>query len=145
MKQSSGEQGQSLVEFALMVIVLTVLLLGILDLGRAYFTLLALQDAAGEGASYASVHPTWITSSDQSDPNNITYRVKNAAPSGLMVDWNSVAVAVTNSGSTTPGNLVTVTVTAGYQLLTPLVSNIVGSPTLTLQTRSVAVITSAGP
>src|SRR3990172_4698508 len=75
---SGNEKGQSLVEFSLMIIILTSLLLGILDIGRAYFTFLALQDAAGEGASYAAQYPTYVTSSSSADPNNVTYRVKNA-------------------------------------------------------------------
>lgn len=128
-----------------MVVVITILLLGVLDLGRAYFTLLAMQDAAGEGASYGAVHPTWVTSANNADPNNITYRVRRAAPSGTLVDWNSATVSVDTSGGTTIGSLITVTVTANYGLLTPFVGALVGSQTLQLRTRSVAVVTSKGP
>ena len=138
---SRGEKGQSLVEFSLMIIILTSLLLGILDIGRAYFTFLALQDSAGEGASYAAQYPTYITSTNSADPNNVTYRVKNAAPVGTLVDWNSATVAVTNSGSTAQGQPITVTVTTSYQLLTPFVGTIVGSQTLPLSAISVAIIT----
>ena len=138
---SRGEKGQSLVEFSLMIIILTSLLLGILDIGRAYFTFLALQDAAGEGASYAAQYPTYITSSNAADPNNVTYRVKNAAPVGTLVDWTSATVTVANSGSIAQGQPITVTVTTSYQLLTPFVGTIVGSQTLPLSAISVAIIT----
>jgi Flp pilus assembly protein TadG len=138
---SKGEKGQSLVEFSLMVVILTSLLLGILDIGRAYFTFMALQDAAGEGASYAAQYPTYITSSNSADPNNVTYRVKNAAPVGTLVDWSSATVSVANSGSTAQGEPITVTVTTSYQLLTPFVGTIVGSQTLPLSAESVATIT----
>ena len=137
----ANEQGQSLVEFSLMVIILTALLLGILDLGRAYFSFLALQDAAGEGATYAAQYPTYVTSTNSANPNNITYRVKNAAPIGTLVDWNSATVTVTNSGSTSQGQPITVTVTTSYQLITPFVGTIVGSQTLPLSAVSVAIIT----
>lgn len=138
---SGSETGQSLVEFSLMIVILTSLLLGILDIGRAYFTFLALQDAAGEGASYAAQYPTYVTSSNSADPNNVTYRVKNAAPVGTLVDWNSATVTVANSGSTAQGQPITVTVTTNYQLLTPFVGTIVGSQTLPLSAISVATIT----
>lgn len=134
---SAGERGQSLVEFTLMAILLGVLLLGILDMGRAYFTYLALQDAAGEGASYGSVYPTHITGGD---PNNITYRVRHAAPTGLLVDLANANVNVETSGST-PGSHITVTVSADYRILTPFVGTLVGGQTITLSAKSVAVIT----
>lgn len=52
------EHGQSMVELALTITVLMVLLAGTIDLGRAFFTWIALRDAAQEGASYASFNPT---------------------------------------------------------------------------------------
>ncbi len=131
------ERGQSLIEFTFMSMVIMTLLAGVLDLGRAYFTWLALQDAAGEGASYGSVYPTRVTGND---PNNITYRVRNAAPTGLLVDMQNADVDVETTGLT-PGDKITVTVTADYQLLTPFVGAIVGSQTLPLSAQSVAVIT----
>jgi hypothetical protein len=50
-------QGQSLIEFAFTLVILIIVLMGIVDLGRAIFTYLALRDAAQEGASYASYNP----------------------------------------------------------------------------------------
>lgn len=137
--------GQSLVEFTLMVGIIMVLLLGVLDLGRAYFTFLAMQDAAGEGVAFAAVHPTWRTSGDKTDPNNTTYRVKNSAPTGTLVDWSTATVTVTDSGATSIGSQITVTVSAPYRLLTPFVSDLVNGATLTLTARSAATITSSGP
>ncbi len=53
-----SERGQSLVEFALMFVVLTLILMGILDLGRLYYAFVGLQDAVGEGAQYATMNLT---------------------------------------------------------------------------------------
>ena len=136
------ERGQSLVEFTLMVSIIMILMLGMLDLGRAFFTFLAMQDAAGEGASFASVHPTWVDDDDNDDPNNVTYRVRNSAPTGTLVDMNTAIVTVADAGSPDIGSLITVTLTANYQLVTPFVGGIIGSQTLPLTVRSVAVITS---
>lgn len=129
---------------SIMLVVMIWLLLGILDLGRAFFYYLALRDAAGEGAYYASIHPTWATSADNADPDNVTYRVKNASPVGGLINWTGAAVTV-SAPDTTPGNFVTVTVTANYTLLTPLVNNIVGGDTLPMTGRAVAKIISPGP
>ncbi len=52
------EVGQSMVELGLTITFLMVLLAGTIDLGRAFFTWLALRDAAQEGASYGSFKPT---------------------------------------------------------------------------------------
>lgn len=138
------ERGQSLVEMSIMLVVMIWLLLGILDLGRAFFYYLALRDAAGEGAYYASIHPTWASSADKADPDNVTYRVKHASPVGGLINWTGAAVSVSAPG-TTPGNFVTVTVTANYTLLTPLVNNIIGGDTLPMTGRAVAKIISPGP
>lgn len=51
------ERGQSMIELALVIMILMVLLAGTIDLGRAFFTWLALRDAAQEGASYGSIAP----------------------------------------------------------------------------------------
>ena len=54
------ERGQSMVELALTITLLMVLLAGTVDLGRAFFTWLALRDAAQEGASYGSIYPSRV-------------------------------------------------------------------------------------
>lgn len=57
-QRRANEKGQSLVELALFITLLMVLLAGTIDLGRAFFTWLALRDAAQEGASYGSIYPS---------------------------------------------------------------------------------------
>jgi len=52
-----SEIGQSLVEVALVLPILLVILSGLVDLGRVYFTFVALEDAAAEGALYLSLFP----------------------------------------------------------------------------------------
>ena len=55
-QKDKKESGQSLVELALSMTLLLILLAGVVDLGRAFFTYIALRDAAQEGASYAAVY-----------------------------------------------------------------------------------------
>ena len=139
----SGERGQSLVEFSVIGVFLTVLLMGVADLGRAYFTYLALKDAAAEGAYFGAVYPACTSASDPecASPNNVEYRIKNSAPQGSLVDWSTVGIDL-EATTLTPGDSLTVTVTYQYPLITPLVGTIVGSQNLTLKAESVAVILS---
>jgi len=149
------DHGQSLVEFSLMLIFLTVLLMGVLDLGRAYFTYLALKDAAAEGAYFGSAFPQCV---DEDGINNVSpgcggsrtipYRVTHSAPQGGLVDWadaNALISVDLPCGSTVPcalnaGQVLTVTVQYQYQMLTPFVGTIANGQALTLTARSSAVI-----
>jgi Flp pilus assembly protein TadG len=56
-RNHKSERGQSLVELAISFMVIAFLLSGAVDFGRAYFVLIALRDAAQEGAIYASMNP----------------------------------------------------------------------------------------
>jgi len=51
------EKGQGLTEFALVVPVLLVVAFGLLDLGRAFFAVITISNAAREGARYLTQHP----------------------------------------------------------------------------------------
>lgn len=55
-----NEYGQSMVELTLTITILMALLAGTIDFGRAFFTWLALRDAAQEGASYGSIYPSRV-------------------------------------------------------------------------------------
>ncbi len=52
-----AKNGQSIVEFALILPIILLLIMGALDLGRAFFMKIALINAAREGASYLAYHP----------------------------------------------------------------------------------------
>ena len=52
-----------MIELALSFTVLLFLLMGVIDLGRAFFALSAMRDAAQEGAVYGSLSPVDIIDS----------------------------------------------------------------------------------
>jgi hypothetical protein len=68
------ERGQSMVELALSFTVLLFLLMGVVDLGRAFFAFQAMRDAAQEGAVYGSMFP--LDSNGNFNSNGIINRVK---------------------------------------------------------------------
>ena len=51
------EAGQNLVEFSLVMMFLLIIAFGVLDLGRAFFSVITISNAAREGARYLTMHP----------------------------------------------------------------------------------------
>ena len=52
-----GERGQSLVEMVVVLPLLLLLLIGVVDFGRAFFTFIAITNASREGARMVSRFP----------------------------------------------------------------------------------------
>lgn len=117
-------RGQAVVEFALVMVFFLVVLLAVLDLGRAYLSVVALENAAAEGALFGSANPACETSSDCTDPDNMVYRVKHESPSGLLdPDDPGYTVEVwPDAGTRLPGTQLIVTVTYPFHPVVPLIS-----------------------
>jgi Flp pilus assembly pilin Flp len=58
MRKAHNDDGATLVEFALVAPMLVLILVGILDLGRAVNAYVTVSNAAREGSHYAILHPT---------------------------------------------------------------------------------------
>jgi hypothetical protein len=130
-----------------MMVFLVVLLMGVLDLGRAYFTYLALKDAAAEGAYFASAFPQCIDADGVAndspacaDDHNVPFRVEHSAVRGGLIDWASAGIATTLPGTLAAGQVLTVTVTYNYQLITPFAGTLANGQVLTLTAASAATI-----
>ncbi len=108
-------RGQSLVEFALVVPILILIIVGTFDLGFAVYADNTLSLAAREGARYAVTRRTTATDAD------ICQRVSQSAAA------LTVTCTVTWTPGRTQGSTVSVTATANYTPLTPVIGNLVGS------------------
>ena len=75
-KRGSTQTGQTLLEFALVVLFLVVVLVGIIDFSRFFFSYGTLANAAREGARYGIIYPRNVDGGDSPDPNNIMYRAR---------------------------------------------------------------------
>jgi Flp pilus assembly protein TadG len=126
-KTSRFEQGQGLVEFAAAGMLLLVVIVGMLDLGRALFTFITLRDAAQEGATYGSINPTDLAA--------IESRVRGTTDHPVnLADKSEVDVKITVAGAACAGNGVTVEVTyPHFELTTPLLGAILGSQTIPIR------------
>jgi len=112
--QSKAARGQSLTEFAVGITMLLILLAGVLDLGRAYFTLLSLHDAAQEGALYGSLGPT--------DTGAIRAHVRTS--SGWPVDFSTFTdaqIAINVHGPACAGSELMVTLQMDFILVAPFI------------------------
>jgi Flp pilus assembly protein TadG len=88
-RDAQARTGTDLVEFALSLVVLPVIFLGILDLGRALTTYI-ITHAARESASYARMHPT--------DAAGIVSHVSQEVQ-GSGITLTAANVAVSSSGA----------------------------------------------
>jgi Flp pilus assembly protein TadG len=138
--RKKAEKGQSLVEFSLGIVVLLLLVSGLLDLGRLYFTFVALEDAAGEAALYLSLNPGCAHISDGptcADPNNADYRARNSG--GQEVDWSKATITY-DIPAFAVGATVKVSISYSYQLLTPIIPKITGVNPITLTASASQII-----
>jgi hypothetical protein len=117
------ERGQSMVELALSISILMVLLAGTVDLGRAFFTWLALRDSAQEGASYGAIYPSRV--------DLIRERVWDNLEQVVTDPRNNIDVIVGYIDHPCLGNTILVTVNyPDFPLTMPFLGTIVGSQTI---------------
>lgn len=115
-------KGQALAEFAIILVVLMFLLLGTLDLGRAFYYQVALTNAAREGARYGASNPT--------DAAGIVARVQ-AESSPIAIASGDIAVATPNGASA--GNPLEVTVTYSFPAVNPFIASLWGGGNLPIR------------
>lgn len=129
-KRQSPQKGQGLVEFAASLVILMIILAGIVDMGRAIFTLFALQDAAEEGLVYGIGFPT--------DCNQIVDRIRgnltnNVLPEDVEVEVNIQRNDGTYSSCYTipfaevyAGKIMLIEVRTDFAITMPFLGGIVG-------------------
>jgi Flp pilus assembly protein TadG len=122
-KRRRGQRGAAMVEFAIVLFLLLSVIMAGFEFDRMLMSYTSLANAARVGVRYAIVHGATrsatvgdppITASN--DSTVIAY-VKSWAKLGFL-DPNSLTVAVSTTGGTTPGSTVNVTVTYPYTPLT---------------------------
>src|SRR5205807_9234937 len=115
-----GERGQSLVEFALLLPVLMIILLGVVEFGWAMRAYVLEQNAAREGARYWALNGSTTcdlvrTAVETKGPGTLSWSIDTgettpyAAPLSTQTDCTSA-----------PGTVVTVTAKYQYPFITPL-------------------------
>jgi Flp pilus assembly protein TadG len=114
------QRGQSLLETALMIVVIFTVVFWIFELGWLMYTYSVMADAANEGVRYAIVH-------SGADPSGTTTRVKAFAATS-MHNTNSISVTVSHpDGDYIPPHRVAVTVSYTY---VPWLQGYISTPTM---------------
>ncbi|MCY0901114.1 MAG: pilus assembly protein [Firmicutes bacterium] len=123
-KQLRGDSsGQALVELALVLPLFLLIIVGILDFGQLFMTELTLQEAARDGARYASVG------------QNDAEIAQDVLADAVVLNTTAVSVSVNPpDGERVSGDPVTVTVTYPFTFLPPLSAFLPNGLTLQAQT-----------
>jgi Flp pilus assembly protein TadG len=116
------QRGQSLLETAMMIVVIFMVVFWIFELGWLMYTYSVMADAANEGVRHAIVRPG-------GDETGTEATVKTFAQTSLHdVSALSPSVTFPDGGSAQPPNRVRVTVTYTY---VPWLSKFITTPTMT--------------
>ena len=114
-----GEQGQALVEMALVLPLLFLLLFGVIEMGRIGYAYITVSNAARAGGRTATIGGTDL---------DINSSIKNAA---VSLDPASLTITITPLQSLRQsGQSVTVQVSYPVQLVIPIISNVIPNPVI---------------
>jgi Flp pilus assembly protein TadG len=147
-----GSRGQSVVEIAVSLPFLVLLFCGLLDLGRAYYGLVTVTDAARDGArmlvsSSSTVGPgsaagcTAVQAAVVNLASSVTCPTTTTSPAAGQV---LVGISCPDGGACvgpSGGQQVTVDVYYGFQLVTPLIGSLAPGGVIALHGHAVMVST----
>ena len=126
-KRSPRERGQALVEFALVVPIFLILVMGIVDFGMGFKTSIMVTNAAREGARFGAVgwpagsYPADCNDSATDDITVVGRTCSALAASVAKVQSVSVTYVERNGiPETQTGDSVVVSMTYKYDFITPL-------------------------
>jgi Flp pilus assembly protein TadG len=148
-----SQRGTATLEMAIVLPLVGGVVMGFIDLGRAYELHTTLTNAAHEGAAYARFNPNEVQAVDGActDPNNIVFATRHeqgiSSPFTVDVhytpDFSESATTawtpISGCGSPVPAARVRVTASAPFRPLTPLVAALVGE-SVTLDVSSEVVV-----
>lgn len=115
MKVLKNEKGQAMVEFALILPILLLLVMGIAEFGMMFNAYLSVQNATREGARIGIVGAT---------DEEMEERILATSPS-LREERMAITIEPENN-SRTSGETLRVLVNYDYQMVVPFISNLLG-------------------
>jgi Flp pilus assembly protein TadG len=152
--------GQALIEFALVLPLILLILMGVFDLGRGIFAFNEVANAAREGGRTGIVNQTLADIRTRAADQAIGLGVPTTAPASCpsnggpptaTTDPAGVCIAIIDGPnmtncSTTPqvGCVVVVSVKSTFSAVTPIIGNIIGPISLSSTTRQMIEATCSG-
>lgn len=119
-KKLKREDGQSMVEFALILPIFLLILCGIIDFGWLFYNQLSLNNACREGARYAVVH-----TAENADTQAIINHIENLSTNVFANDGVDITVTYSAPSDPTSGDI-TVSMEADISFFTPVLSTVLG-------------------
>lgn len=117
-----NEDGQAMLEFALVLPIFLLILCGIIDFGWLFYNQLALNNICREGARYAVVN----TAPDHST-DDIIHHIDNYIESTYTLGDVDVTVTYTKPNDPVGGDVI-VAADKEFRYLTPVISTVTGKP-----------------
>jgi Flp pilus assembly protein TadG len=131
-----SERGQAFTELAVSMVFLLILAAGMIDLGRAVFTYIAIRDAVQEGAAYGAIQPM--------DCAGIKSRVRQHTDGAIALDNANIFVYVYIDGNSNdcsssppvkaninPGDSIRVQITySDFRIAVPFIGAFVGGQSI---------------
>lgn len=152
------KRAQALAEMAVMVPFLVIGMMGMLDLGRAFYYQIAITNAVREGARYAAepyflgLNPSCNTPPQPPGPNCVTpsdaaiqqHVLNELTGTGIGMQASDIQVSPDQTGRVndvigpTPASQYPITVSASFKFnfITPIIGSLIGNP-LTINTSSI--------
>jgi hypothetical protein len=112
-------RGQGLLEFAVILPILLLVVFGVFDLGRLYFSTITLTSAAREGVRYLSVYPEDISNTIPYS-NTISVVIQEAQNSGIILTESNITPHCPNNdfdNSCDSGGTATISITYEFELI----------------------------
>ena len=119
-KKDKHEDGQAMVEFALVLPIFLLILCGIIDFGWLFYNQLSLNNACREGARYAVVN-----TADGSNTQAIINHINNSTTTVFANDGVNIEIEYSSPADPTAGDI-TVSLEADISFFTPVLSTVLG-------------------
>lgn len=120
LKKCRREDGQAMVEFALILPIFLLILCGIIDFGWLFYNQLSLNNACREGARYAVVH-----TAENADTQAIINHIENTSTTVFANDGVDIKIEYSSPNDPTAGDI-TVSMEAEISFFTPVLSTVLG-------------------
>ena len=114
------EDGQAMVEFALILPIFLLILCGIIDFGWLFYNQLSLNNACREGARYAVVN-----TADDASTQAIKNHIENTTTTVFANDGVDIKIEYSSPNDPTAGDI-TVSMEAEISFFTPVLSTVLG-------------------
>ncbi len=126
----SSERAQSLMELAMIVLLLIIIVVGIIDIGRMLFYNISLRDAAEEGVIYGSLEPSATTAIE----NRVKSSLAQYGADGVEININMMHGGSSISpGQACSGDQIQVIVTQPhFRLTVPILGSFLGTEDIKL-------------